>query len=459
MSRSSSDNAFQTTRVERLTFPVYCMGKGITFSFLSGYLMLYLTDSLFISAFAVSAILLVTKAWDAINDPLFGMIVDRAHLKRGKFIPWLRISQFLIPVATLLIFIIPQTASMGGRIAMALITYTLWGMSFTMSDVPIYSVLTAMTSNLNERTRLLSYQGIMSLFTTLIINVLIVPRLDSWGFTTAGIIVSVVSLGGMLFFPFVVQERNREKIVAEEKYKIRDIWDYVVRNKYMLYYYGFICIFGIFNLPLSTYVIKHCLGSLEYVSTFTLFAIPVLILLYIFVPVIARKMDRMKIFKFFVFVLLASYIGMFFGGYANPMIFGMFWILISCSLLMSSMLLFSFGTDFVEYGNYITGMRKEGITIAVQTFANKIVAAAAAALGALVLGIISYDPEAVTHTPEMLNMLFAVSCWVPVAGILLGLPLLMKCVFTSSDIQIMANVNNGTLSRQDGEERLSRHYE
>ncbi len=449
---------FQTTIGERIAFPLYGLGKGVSFTFISGYLMLFYTDKLLLPAFAVSAILLISKAWDAVNDPLFGIIVDRMNPKRGKFKPWLLLGALLVPVTTILVFIISPDIAIGWRIALVVLTYFVWDFAFTLSDVPFYSILSAMTGNVNERTSLLGYSSILGIVTTLIVNVGIVPKLNEIGYRTAGILLGVISLVTMLALPLVAKERNRENIVAEEKYKFKDIWEYIIRNKPMLYYYGFICIFGMFNIPLGSHVLAHCLGDLGLTGTYTLYAVPLLILVYLLIPVIAKKVDRLTIFKFFVFVLIAAGLGQYFGGYKSVLIYGIFWVLKSVAALAATMLLFSFGPDFVEYGNYVTGMRKEGITIAVQSFANKFVAATAAALGALVLGFIKYDATAADFSPALLDKLFGWASLLPVAGLIVGLPLLFMCRFKSSDIQVMANINNGTVSRAEGEAQLSRSY-
>ena len=81
----------------------------------------YFTDA-GISAVAVAGIALVVKIWDAINDPIFGGIIDRIHFKKGKFVPWLRISLIGIPLATILLFAIPNSLPMGAKIAWAVLS-------------------------------------------------------------------------------------------------------------------------------------------------------------------------------------------------------------------------------------------------------------------------------------------------------------------------------------------------
>ena len=88
------------------------------------YLQLYMTD-IGISAVAVGLIFIFAKVWDAVNDPIFGVMVDKVNLKGGKYRPWLRISTIAIPVTTVLLFIVPANASIQAKIIWSSVAYVL----------------------------------------------------------------------------------------------------------------------------------------------------------------------------------------------------------------------------------------------------------------------------------------------------------------------------------------------
>lgn len=67
----------------------------------------------------VALIFLIARIWDAVNDPMFGAIVDRSHLKGRKFLPWLRLAAFLVPLAVLLIFAMPANLPEGAKFSWA----------------------------------------------------------------------------------------------------------------------------------------------------------------------------------------------------------------------------------------------------------------------------------------------------------------------------------------------------
>jgi len=213
-----------------------------------------------------------------------------------------------------------------------------------------------------------------------------------------------------------------------------------------------------FNLGLSNYVLTWGLGSLTYVAYYTIPALPLTLLVYIVVPKLAKKYDRMKLFRIFLGILIAVGIATFFVGYRNWIWYGVFFILRTVMIIACMMMLLTFATDFVEYGNYKTGMRKEGLTFAVQTFATKCMGALAAALTGIALGLIGFNAELPAQSDLTMNWLWILSCFSPMLGIFLGLPFLAKCNYNCSDMQIMADINAGRISREEGESMMSQTY-
>lgn len=101
---------YKTGSGERFFYGFYFFGQLIFYTIIMDFLHLYMTDS-GIPAVVVGGIFMVAKLWDAINDPIFGVIVDKTNMKRGKYIPWVRLSTFLIPATTILLFAVPVNVS------------------------------------------------------------------------------------------------------------------------------------------------------------------------------------------------------------------------------------------------------------------------------------------------------------------------------------------------------------
>ena len=97
----------------------------------------------------------LARIWDAINDPLMGMIMDAHEPKRGKMLTYIIATPIPIALLTLSLFYAPDI-SMTAKMIYASVTYVLWGMIYTMSDVPFWSLPNAMTPNPSERGSILS---------------------------------------------------------------------------------------------------------------------------------------------------------------------------------------------------------------------------------------------------------------------------------------------------------------
>ena len=134
---------FQTTKKERFAYSLFFLGQNILWGY-AGYVETYLTD-IGIAAATAAVILLVPKLWDAVNDILFGYIVDRYTFRNGqKFMPWVRIGTAAIGITTVVLFAIPETMPQSGKVVWFLLAYILFDVCYTVLDAPAFAVTTVM---------------------------------------------------------------------------------------------------------------------------------------------------------------------------------------------------------------------------------------------------------------------------------------------------------------------------
>ena len=132
------------------------LGKDFALGVMGSYLLIFYTDVFGISAAVVGLIFLVTKIWDAINDPMMGAMADRAPVtKRGKYRPFILFTCVPLSVFCALCFLSPNFSS-AGKIAYAAITYTITGMIFTAYDVPLWSMVPSLTNDEHTKNKLIS---------------------------------------------------------------------------------------------------------------------------------------------------------------------------------------------------------------------------------------------------------------------------------------------------------------
>ena len=161
---------FRTSRIERWGFALFMAGQGIVNTFVGGYLQLYLTD-IGITAVAVGVMFLVARVWDAVNDPIFGAILDKLNLKGGKFLPFLRASNIMLPLTVVILFAVPGNMPVGMKIAWSFVAYLLYDVAYTMCDVPIFAMTSAVTDQVHERIGIMSRNTVLSAVAMLAIMV------------------------------------------------------------------------------------------------------------------------------------------------------------------------------------------------------------------------------------------------------------------------------------------------
>lgn len=132
------------------------LGQNLIYGLMSGYLMYFYTDVFLIPSGVVGTMFLIAKLWDAVNDPLMGSFVDKTRSKWGKMRPYLLFTPIPLAISTILLFLAPDF-SLTGKIIYMYITYIAWGMIYTVCDVPYWSMSSVLTPHLTERTNLVSF--------------------------------------------------------------------------------------------------------------------------------------------------------------------------------------------------------------------------------------------------------------------------------------------------------------
>lgn len=141
---------------ERWAFGIGACGQGMIYAMMSSYISDYYLNVLQLAPMFVLLLMLFARVWDAINDPLMGMIVDRRTTKRGKMRPYILYASIPIGVLTILMYLSPSL-SKGTLMVYSAIVYVVWGMIYTMADVPFWSLPNVMTANAEERSSTISF--------------------------------------------------------------------------------------------------------------------------------------------------------------------------------------------------------------------------------------------------------------------------------------------------------------
>lgn len=150
------------------------MGCNFSFQLVSGYMYLFYTQCIGLSAENWAWIIVVSKVWDAINDVLIGNMVDRTHIGKGssKFMPWISIGSILLIAFSIMIFTPVSSFSQIGKILWCLISYCLWSVAYTMINVPYGSLHSVITEDPKQRTTLSTFRSIGAALPALLVVIL-----------------------------------------------------------------------------------------------------------------------------------------------------------------------------------------------------------------------------------------------------------------------------------------------
>ena len=135
------------SKKETISYGLGAVGKDMVYMLSASYVLYYYQDILGVSAVAMGVILLVARIFDAFNDPFMGVIVEKTKTRWGKFRPWLMIGTLLNAVILFLMFAAPPALSGSGLVAYAAVFYILWGVTYTMMDIPFWSMIPAFTES------------------------------------------------------------------------------------------------------------------------------------------------------------------------------------------------------------------------------------------------------------------------------------------------------------------------
>lgn len=450
---------FHVGKKEKFNYALCFFGQNIFYG-LVGVNVQVLFSDVGITAASVALILLITKIWDAVNDPLFGILIDKIKFKKGgRFMPWLRISVPCIALTSIFLFALPTGAPVGLKVLWAIIGYIAWDMSYTLCDVPLFVLPTSMTDNIKERTGILAFGRYMGTF-GILLAIMLLPMVQArLGWMMTGLAYSLLGLAFMLPAIFSVKERH---IVRPEKdVKLSDMAKFVLKNKYLLIFYIglFLSFVTNFGMTLSIFFARYNLGNQD-MGTFISMAtmIPTLII-GAFIPMIVKRIDKFVLFVCANIIVASIGVLRFFIGYSDFTLFLVFAIIQGIFSSATAILVFMFTPDCLEFGTYHTGERAEGIAASVQTFFVKLTGSLAGPLVMLILaafGFISGDTA--TQPDSALQGIWLSMTVFPAIGVLLAAAVWSRYKLRDKDVQVMAEYNSGRITKAQADAKLAARY-
>lgn len=457
----SEKKGFMTSKKERFAYCLFFLGQNILWGY-AGYIETFLTD-IGIAAGTAAVLLLFPKLWDAINDMLFGYVIDRVTFKNGqKFIPWVRIGVSAIGITTVALFAIPESATTGVKIAWFMIAYILFDISYTILDAPAFAVTTVMTSNVQERTSIIAGGSLWGMVGG-VVAALVVPTLRPiLGWSLGCVVFVVVAVVMMMPMLFNVKERHCETAIAETNPGFKEIIHYLKHNKYLFVVLIAMLILGISSLEqkMAIYMGRICLGQ-ENMATLVGAGVSIAVItVAIIVPKLSKKYDKFYLLCGGLGFTVVMNIVAYFVGYDN-FVLALIMTMLKCTGLgFWQVVIYMLIADTVEYGTYKTGTRAAGISFSLQTFTAKLKNGLIGTVILSSLALVGFvEGENVVQPAGVADGVWALFCFLPAVGYAIALIILFSFYkLRSNDVQVMSMYNNGQMSRDEAESKLAEKY-
>ena len=375
-----------------------------------GYLSLFFTKVFGIPEEAVATMILVLGIWDTVNDPIMGGIIDRTRTRYGKLRPYLLIVPIPLAIATIMLFagpeILADTKSTVIKIIYMYISYFIWEFFYTLGDVPFWGMSTAISPSPSDRTRAISSARFISsilggLSTTILVVMMDLSNNGAWGLTLSQdfLILAVVAAVMILGLFSLAGRKTKERVVQSVKEpSVLEGFKVMFKNKpLMLIIIGNVIgalsgLAGVFQ----TYYYSEVLNLNSAVLWINLPGTIFGFLTYLLIPKVKKKLDNRQIVMLnlvcrFVVGTLVFVLGLKF--YNTN-------ILVISILLMIQNFVFSFFNtinmviptemigDTVDYMEWKTGERNEGVSFSVLTFVGKLTGSVSTSLGTALLPVI-----------------------------------------------------------------------
>lgn len=405
---------FQTSRLERLSYGGFFLGQNIIYVIPFQFLAYFYLEYVGLKLEDITLMLLIAKVWDAVNDPIMGAIVDKCNFKKGKYLPWLKIVTYLLPLSLILMFI-NLDASYTMKLIYAYATYILFDMIYTISDSPLFSLSTVMSSLPYERDVLMSY-GRLAAAVAAILSAVFMSIKGKVDWTLTVVLYCFVAF--LFMFPLQFKAKERVEYSRSKDITFKEIFKYLFKNKYLLIYYlGYMAIGSTNSLQIMAAIFANSnLGSDTMVTVIMGVSILPIIIIAPFLPKLISKFGKKKITVFCSIATIIMCVLQYVAGYSNLVIFLVISAIRVVFMQTPLMLYGMFTADCIEYGAYINGERTEGIAFSLQTFITKLSAAVCQTLCLALLSVYGYVEKAATQSARSLHGIWIIMSLVPIVG-------------------------------------------
>ncbi len=194
----------------------------------------------------ITAAMILALIWDGLNDPIMGFIIEKVHLKSGKYRPWIAIGAIGNALTVALMFLVPLAMVGGdgwGYVVFMIIGYLLWDLCFTMNDIGYWSMLPSLTNDPKQRARITTNVTVAASIGTAVMTLCmyllpgLIPLSTASLYALIGTLVAMFFLASQLLVYFLCKEKQRDTVQEQisESSSILDLFRVVIKNHQLLF--------------------------------------------------------------------------------------------------------------------------------------------------------------------------------------------------------------------------------
>lgn len=390
-------------------------GGNFTFSIISSYLMVFYTDVVGLTPLAISTIMLAARIWDAVNDPMMGVIADKTKSRWGRYRPYLLFASPLLAILTVLTFTKPNLFGMS-QILYCAGTYILCGMAYTATSVAAVSLANVLSPNNQERITLISFRGAISNIASLITSAAMMPIILYFGdgdasspdgyfyaaviFSVAGTICYWIAFGGT---KEVINPVAEGKNVSVKESLLTAFKDGNVRALligYLIYMCG---VFG--RVGIMVYFFIYVVEQPAWMATASVIMTFAMMVPNFITPLLTKRFEKRKLIMMFLVLGFFGGVVMFIGGNMS----NLFVICLGTALFHgcgAGVGGFAYGliAEIIDDMEVRTGNRADAIVSSVTSFAVKLGNAIAGSAGIALLVAVGYTANEIQSTATQTAM-------------------------------------------------------
>ena len=408
------------TNFTKFSFGLGALGKDLCYAMISYFLMIYFTDTVGMAPLFVGNLFLVARIWDAFNDPMMGFVVDNTRSKWGKFRPWILLGAVLNSIVMIFMFRKPAGMTGFSMYAYFSVMYILWGMTYTVIDIPYWSMLPSLSSTKEERDSMSVIPRIFASLAWLLMGAFAIKMVsvlgngdDAKGYSMLAIGIAVIFVVTSVITVVFVKDRSCFGEAGDKKAErttVKDALHVIMANDQLKVFIGVVLCYNlVVQLAggIAIYYFTYVAGDKGLYPIFTTAAQFAEIGALFLFPVLSKGLSKKQVFAIASFSPAIGLVGLVVSGFFAPQnvviiaVCGVLYKLGSGLTLGATTVMLA---DVIDYGQVKLGSRNESIIASFQTLLVKTASAVSAWLIGVGLTIVGYVANAEQSAATIMGM-------------------------------------------------------